>query len=1271
MNQCLVSGGSSPTEDAVIYAYGTATLTNCTIAGNGDQTASFRFASFTTANLYNCIVVKDGGEPTVFADGATVNAYNTLSTYTGWSNTAEADNGNLTYDSAKSLFVDAENGDYHLTEDSQAKNAGNNDRCTDTIDLDGNKRLMYTTIDLGAYEYQYTFTPYEGTFDGGYHGVVALSAAEFEAEPGTVSYIVDGVPVTTPQTYRAVGTYDIWISVARVGYKDYTQRVTSTIEPATVTITEVRAQDKTYDAKTAAEVRYSKAGLISGTEAQLEYTAEFENKNADEGKTVSIRFEITGQDHSNYEIVVDGKAYTPETYKPWIVTVTDTADISKESLTVNGTSVAPKFYDGTTDAGNITVGMLSGAITGDAVSIASATGTFDDGKDAGEAKSVTVVYTLTGDDAENYTVENTEYETDITPRPVTLTSATDSKTYDGTPLTNSTVTVTGFVGEEGVTCNVTGSQTTADSSKNAFTYEAKDSTNLNNYAITKTEGTLTVTQNNTTIIVTANSASKTYDGTALTDSGYTVTGTLAAGDYFASVTVEGTITNVGDAANEVTDWMVRNQAGDDVTGCYSGIRAGNDGTLSITPREVTLTSASCSKAYDGTPLTDSGVTVTGSGFAGEEGVTCNVTGSQTAVGTSENAFDYAAKAGTELSNYAITSVKGTLAVTYNAAEITVTANSASKTYDGTPLTDSGYTVTGALAANDYFASVTVEGTITNAGTAANKVTGYVIKNQAGDNVTGCYSGIGTADGALSISERIVVLTSGSAEKTYDGTPLTAETVTVSGEGFANGEGITASGYASITSAGEVSNSFSYTLNPDTLEANYDWNIVEGTLKVKPLCSDLHGEAIGEVPAEAIAALEAMLDNATETAARELVNAEAYNGNGSEPAASETIAKVLGDTGYVEVLLKGFGFDSEASELNADSKIVTARFEVTPYDSDGNPQSELDEEVDFQLPLISTEWDYAHVYHDGQFFKQITVDKNSTNLHIFSNKFSEYSYTLTNTNIYAVYSASTDYAVTVEEAEHGTVTADLEKAASGKTVTLTVEADKGWTPETITVLDKNDREIELTNHEDGSYTFVMPASAVTVKATFMEDNTMLNFFVDVKAEDYFYDAVLWAAENGITSGVDETHFNPSGITTRAQMVTFLWRAAGEPVVNYAMSFTDVPADAYYTEAVRWAVSEGITNGVGGDRFAPDAPVDRAQVVTFLYRWSKAPAFANMTANGPAPSPFEDVATDAYYYNAVLWAVGQEVTKGTGDGKFSPANACTRGEVVTFLCRYCTK
>ena len=250
--------------------------------------------------------------------------------------------------------------------------------------------------------------------------------------------------------------------------------------------------------------------------------------------------------------------------------------------------------------------------------------------------------------------------------------------------------------------------------------------------------------------------------------------------------------------------------------------------------------------------------------------------------------------------------------------------------------------------------------------------------------------------------------------------------------------------------------------------------------------------------------------------------------------------------------------------------------------------------------------------------------------------------------------------TPSKTEHGTVTVSPKSASKGDTVTVTVKPDSGYVLETLTVTDKNGDELKLTDKGNGKYTFTMPAGKVEVKATFMEDNSMLNFFYDVPNGAYFYEAVKWAVKNGITTGVGNDLFAPEQPCTRAQIVTFLWRAAGSPEPKgTAAGMTDVVSGSYYEKAVAWAIENGITTGTTTSTFSPDATCTRAQSVTFLHRALKG------TASGS--TNFTDVASDAFYADAVNWAVANNVTNGTSNTTFSPNADCTRAEIVTFLYR----
>lgn len=256
------------------------------------------------------------------------------------------------------------------------------------------------------------------------------------------------------------------------------------------------------------------------------------------------------------------------------------------------------------------------------------------------------------------------------------------------------------------------------------------------------------------------------------------------------------------------------------------------------------------------------------------------------------------------------------------------------------------------------------------------------------------------------------------------------------------------------------------------------------------------------------------------------------------------------------------------------------------------------------------------------------------------------------------SATTEYSVTVRTDGNGTAMADKTSAAAGTVVTLTATPKSGYTFKQWQVITGG---VTIKDNK-----FTMPAGNVEVKAIFEKDATpppapTVNPFVDVPSGVYYEEAVLWAVDKGITKGTDTTHFSPNGICTRAQAVTFLWRAAGSPAAKSgAMPFTDVKAGSYYETAVLWAVENGITKGTTATTFSPEQNCSRAQIVTFLWRSEKSPAAGTV-------NPFTDVKASAYYADAVLWAVKKDVTKGTTATTFSPNDNCTRAQIVTFLYR----
>ena len=257
-------------------------------------------------------------------------------------------------------------------------------------------------------------------------------------------------------------------------------------------------------------------------------------------------------------------------------------------------------------------------------------------------------------------------------------------------------------------------------------------------------------------------------------------------------------------------------------------------------------------------------------------------------------------------------------------------------------------------------------------------------------------------------------------------------------------------------------------------------------------------------------------------------------------------------------------------------------------------------------------------------------------------------------------------VSVTTPKNGKVSVNPSNAAKGATVTVTVTPDSGYEMDKLTVTDASGKSIPTTDKGNGKFTFTMPNGKVSVTATFKQTSvTPSTGFVDVPASAYYADAVKWAVEQGITTGTSATTFSPEASCTRAQMVTFLWRAAGSPAPKATTTaLTDLDKSAYYYDAVLWAVEQGITTGTSATTFSPNATVTRGQTVTFLYRFAGQPAVSGS-------SSFADVNSSDYYAAAVQWAKEQGITSGTSATTFSPKSNCTRGQIVTFLYRQLAK
>ena len=450
----------------------------------------------------------------------------------------------------------------------------------------------------------------------------------------------------------------------------------------------------------------------------------------------------------------------------------------------------------------------------------------------------------------NVTFEVEDGSMTVTKRAVTLTSATDKKTYDGDALTNDTVTVSGdgFVDGQGFTANVTGSQTDAGSSDNTFTYEltggATEGEN-GNYTIAKSEGKLTVDPITAPVTVTIVGKTEigTYDGKELTAEGYTFTSDNA---YYTQdkVAFSGDSEVVRTDAGKTEMGLPGKFANADTTNFTNVTFNVTDGYVDISKVVVTLKSADLTKRYDGTALTnknggESETPLEISGFAEGEGATYTFTGSQTVVGSSANAFSYTLNENTKADNYNITKTEGTLTVTNRDAkyQIKVKANSATATYDGKQHSATGIeTNEFKVEGNTYTVSgLTTEDPVkTNAGTYPNNITGTAVVTDADGNDVSDQFEVTTENGSLVIDKATVTMKSASDEWTYDGNEHTKHDME-SVEGFAEGEGATFAYTGAITNVGEKKNTYTYTLNANTSADNYTFAEPEyGTLKVNPV-----------------------------------------------------------------------------------------------------------------------------------------------------------------------------------------------------------------------------------------------------------------------------------------------------------------------------------------------------------------------------------------------------------------------------------------------------
>ena len=1272
-----VNGTLSGAERVTGSVYCPLTLTDCTVAGLIDDYGGTRYGkagtSFSLVPYNKTGYVFDSWTTTPsvsISNNAFTMPYSALSVKATYklavTITAQPQSQTVTYGGDVQLSVSAQN------------SSGGTDgityqwyKGTEKLTNETSNTLTLTQPNAGTYQY-YCAVTYGGstvksntatvTVDKAPGGVTITGdpSKEYNGQPAKLtagSYTVTDDGTVTVQ-YKVKGADDsTYTETAPTNAGDYTVKVTKaagtnydeasatkdfTISRKPVTVSGITANGKTYDGNTDAALVYSGvtlAGKVDSDDLSVTATGTFEDKNVGPDKTVNITdLTLGGASAGNYILAAEGQqSTTTATISPRPVTVTiDAKSSAYGAAIVELTAKDNGIVDGDNDVYTLATSATS----------SSPVGTYDI---TGTSNSTNYALTFTGG-TKAYT---------ITAASQSATVTMEGWTYGDTP--NEPV-VTGDAEDGAVTYRYKvkdgGYLTEKPTDAGSYTVEATIAATTN-YQETVVPADFTIAKKELTVTgLTA--TDRTYDGTKnVTLTGGTLSGIIGSDDVSADMPTAGTMDDANAGENKSVDFG---------TITLTGTKAGNytltqpTVTVNISKADPNVGDVSYSgdTIYTSTPLNSITLSKTGA----TDG-TLKLTDNQTlTAGTADYGWTFTP---TDSTNYK--TVIGTISLTVEGdtlSSISASGTPAKTSYQyGESFETDGLTVTatyvsgttrdvtaevtfGALAVGDTSIELAYQGkTCTISGLTVDKAAAPTL---ADISVRQKYTTTsGEKDiGAAGMPDKAGVLTYAK------GTETTTGTVTVTSW--------------DVDSTGKVT----YTLSGGTVNDTV-------TLPIKITSTNYADSTVNVVIT--------LTDKETPTATANDITVT-YTGSAVPDSAITGTASVEGS----------WSFKNAVPVKVADSsENVTVVF--TPTDTDTYETVEDIIKVTINKATPTGTPAYTAITTGGKALADaaltvgtITPDGGSIvwdlgdSQTVSANTAYNWTYTpavadqanynnLTGSiKPYVVSSSSggstPTYPPTVTQPENGSVTVSPKSPKKGDTVTITPKPDAGYTVEQILVTDKNGNAVKVTNNGDGTYSFTQPADKVNVEVIFMEDNTMLNFFVDVPANAYYYDAVLWAAENGITGGVDDTHFAPNAPCTRAQIVTFLWRAVGSPVVNYAMDFSDVPADAYYAEAVRWAVSQGITKGTGDTTFGPNATCTRAQAMTFIYRSEQAQG-GGMQGAWMFLNPFSDVDLENYYGEAVMWAVANGVTSGTTDTTFSPNADCTRAQIVTFLYRFFVK
>ncbi len=1100
------------------------------------------------------------------------------------------------------------------------------------------KTVLTVTANSAAVTYNGTEQSVSGfeqlTFNG--NTVSGLSASASGKDAGTYTTTITGTAKVTDAQGNDV-TEQFTVN---------TVEGTLTIDPANVTVT-ANDQNKVYGAADPA-LTATVTGLIG--DDTVKYTVSRE----------------VGENVGTYTITPTGA----ETQGNYVVTYeTGTLTIAKaETALVVTANSAEKTYDGKalTDNG---YKLTSGALAeGDKLAVVVEGSQTDAGSSANVVKSVKV---MRGDVdvTANYNIGDSVNGTlTVTTKAVTFTGESASKVYNGEEQEITDITVEGLLdGHTYSSLSYSAKGTDAGEYNGVFSGEvvikdAEDNDVTANYAVTKTVGKLTITPitDKVTVTITGKTDSEKYDGEEHSVNGYDVE--ISNPLYTeADFTFNGTATASGTNAGTYAMGLKAADFENTNTNFTTVEFVVTDGSLTITKRNVTLTSATDSKVYDGTPLTNSEVTVGGDGFVDGEGATYNVTGTITNVGSVDNEFTYALNEGTNAGNYTIETETGTLTITAVADKVTVTitGKTDSEKYDGEEHSVNGYDVE---ISNPLYteADFTFNGTATASGKDAGT---YAMGLEASDfeNISKNFSNVEFVieqDGVLTITPRSITLTSGSAEKEYDGTPLTNSDVTVTGDGFVDGEGATYTVTGSQTEVGKSDNTFTYTLNEGTLAQNYTIETIEGTLEVT------------KIQAEVIVTI----DGATDTV---YYNGKEQSVTGHEWSSDAKFAD------KINVTLNEEGKDT-ASGIKPDTYymgLTEADFNVTSDVYANITVVVNDGWLKIKRRPVAPTPDKITVTITGNTDSKV-YDGTEQNVNGYTWVSSDPSYTEDDfeftgkADANGTYVGSYDMGITADQFKNINsrytvefiVETDGELKITPKPLTITAGSKEGVAPVTCdewtaTETAKGDTIVDVT------ITGIQPvpgespnkASNAVIKN---EAGTDVTSNYDIT----YVDGVLRAIEvlnkeehfNYVIGYTDGT-IRPGNNISRAEIATIFFRLLKDDVREKYMTtdcdFSDVASGAWCRRAIATLTNIGIIHGYTDGTFRPNAQITRAELATIIAR------FANLDVN---TKTFNDI-TGHWAQKSIELAAGNGWINGYTDGTFRPNNKITRAETFAMINR----